>query len=713
MKYVKYYIASAVLLSLGACTQEEEVEDALIEGKGALIGVLPEATSETRTTLGQDGFTTYWATGDALTVSDGTTASKYTLQTASNAQTTGIFNGAALTAGKQYYAIYPAVTLSGTTASVGIATTQSDATFKNNDIKISKAVAEVNDGQSTARFPFNQIAAKLEIDINLEGLGSNIVESDIYRVDISTADDTKMLSGTCSVDLAASNPALSLVANGKNTISYYFTRKSRMAEHASVLMIPGDLTATTLQFQIYTDAQVITVVKKPSKAYEPGMSYTLRLNAVDFIKEATTKIEYMMGGEYDMGDFVIASAPLYKTNGRYRLMNLQDSPHSEEGNFTYGVSNPYSFGSIPYTGADRAYIWGGGDNCGENLTTTTQAQGTLNEDPCVLYDKQINGWSSKPYPYRGYRLPSLDEARQIATLLQQAQNVKVKCGEAPGHYETVTGRVFGDYLTNGDGTVSLTEKSLYYPYRRMWVAVNTYANWIYGTYWTSQNSGRSAYFYDYTGAVTNRDPNYTFIGVRCVKGYNTNKIEESTVATCDSTIHPNSATGTFVTTAKFVRGKQYEIVYTTDSYGALLLKFTANEAATVLTPDLSKLNSSGEGLSLSASVTYDGNSKQYIITAKLISPVLWDTTGLEDVAQTCVENVALCTNDTYLELMKAKCAKTCGDQTKHATCVEDRNKNCAQNSHLCKNELYEEMMKKECAVTCGYKKPIVVTIIKK
>lgn len=512
MKNFKYYIVSITLMFLGACTQDIETKDTYIEGKGAFTGILPMA-NETRTTLGADKLTTYWATGDILTASDGTTASNYTLQDSSNGKTTGIFNGNALTAGKEYYAIYPATALTGTSASVTIAQSQNATTFKNNDIKVAKAIAEINDGLSTACFKFNQIAAKLEVDINLNGAGI-VQDEEIIQLYISAAG--KNITGTCNVDLSASNPTLTLTSGGTDNIIYYFEGSNRRTEHASILMIPGDLTSTTLKIQIYTRSQAITVVKKPTKAYEPGMSYALNLKASDFINDANTKIEYMMGGEYDMGDFVIASAPLYTSGNRYCLMTLFDNSNWG-GNFAYGMSVPYSYQNMPTLPA-RTYIWGGGDNCGENLTTTTQTQGTTNEDPCVLYDKQINGWTTKPAPYRGYRLPTSAEGQKIAALMANAHYVTVKCGDLPGNSTTNIGYVYGEYTDNGDNTVSLKANSLFFPNRRVWVSNYSYANWVYGAFWTAQDSGGNAHYYTCSGGFSATNQNY-IMGVRCVKGY--------------------------------------------------------------------------------------------------------------------------------------------------------------------------------------------------
>uniref|UniRef100_A0A0N5BFP4 ShKT domain-containing protein n=1 Tax=Strongyloides papillosus TaxID=174720 RepID=A0A0N5BFP4_STREA len=76
----------------------------------------------------------------------------------------------------------------------------------------------------------------------------------------------------------------------------------------------------------------------------------------------------------------------------------------------------------------------------------------------------------------------------------------------------------------------------------------------------------------------------------------------------------------------------------------------------------------------------------------------------------CTSMISYCTNTLYKDLMKQKCAKTCGyctssssssGSTSTGTC-KDASSDCSSKSYLCKNSLYLSLMKTNCPLTCGY-----------
>jgi len=232
MKHTLFLFVAASLFAASCATIEEikaPAEETLVDMQfTASFG-----DEQTRTSLGSDGYSVLWQTGDKITVFSGGTGYEFTLKSKNTDGSVAVFEGK-ITPSSTYYAVYPAdgsasIDSKGKiTTSLKTTQTATSGSFAQN---VNLAVGKC----TGSAFKFYNVGAIMGITVKSDGVTKATLSSE----------DAVLSGGTAVIDYNSGSPTVS-VSGG----SYYVSLDGSFTKDKVYYFVvyPGNHTAFKLTF---------------------------------------------------------------------------------------------------------------------------------------------------------------------------------------------------------------------------------------------------------------------------------------------------------------------------------------------------------------------------------------------------------------------------------------------------------------------------------
>lgn len=244
-------MATAALTAF-SCSQEE-FENSGRKGNITVNATFEGAGTDTRTTV-NDEYKILWQDTDALGLFCSNAESNYSntkLEYASGAgQTSATFNGSKPSGETAVFSIYPYqqnMSVSGNTLTMTLPATLTNYNGSSNG----PMYAKVTNPDNLSALSFKHMAAMIKLTIN-----KIPAEATTFKIIASNN-----IAGTCTVDLTAADPILTVASNGSKEITASFTASNDIKSRNFYIPLPTG-TYSSITAQLTNGSDKVYIIRK-------------------------------------------------------------------------------------------------------------------------------------------------------------------------------------------------------------------------------------------------------------------------------------------------------------------------------------------------------------------------------------------------------------------------------------------------------------------